>query len=182
MRVKCSLRPSEPTVYHDVSGATDVDDLIRTVSQTPLPTILVLAGIAFWILAIAGSLAGKITIDPSRQWAAGAVGSAFVGLGLILFFVSGQKATHRHRHQRRLRRRLRRLPRCSHRRPRLQSPSSVLSRLHLRRRLRPIHHPSRGRALASIALAPGLRTKWQSAATRLWRRSIENYSISTQRS
>ncbi len=70
-----------------------MDDLIRTVSQTPLPTILVLAGIAFWILAIAGSLAGKITIDPSRQWAAGAVGSAFVGLGLILFFVSGQKAT-----------------------------------------------------------------------------------------
>jgi uncharacterized protein YecT (DUF1311 family) len=93
LRVKCSLRPSELTVYHDVSGATDVDDLIRTVSQTPLPTILVLAGIAFWILAIAGSLAGKITIDPSRRWAAGAVGSAFVGLGLILFFISEQKAT-----------------------------------------------------------------------------------------
>lgn len=38
-----------------------MSDLLGALNHTPLPTILVVAGIAFWILAIAGSLAGKIT-------------------------------------------------------------------------------------------------------------------------
>jgi uncharacterized protein YecT (DUF1311 family) len=66
-----------------------VNDFLNTLSHTPLPTILVVAGIVFWVLAIAGSLAGKITVEPGKQKAAGVVGSAFIILGLILFFAPG---------------------------------------------------------------------------------------------
>jgi uncharacterized protein YecT (DUF1311 family) len=66
-----------------------VTDLLNTLSHTPLPTILVVAGIAFWVLAIAGSLAGKITVEPGKQKIAGFVGTAFIILGLILFFAPG---------------------------------------------------------------------------------------------
>ena len=66
-----------------------MNDLLGTLSHTPLPTILVVAGIVFWILAVAGSLAGKITVEPGKQKAAGLVGTAFILLGLILFFVPG---------------------------------------------------------------------------------------------
>jgi uncharacterized protein YecT (DUF1311 family) len=66
-----------------------VNDLLSTLSHTPLPTILVVAGIMFWILAIAGSVAGKITVEPGKQETAGLVGTAFIALGLILIFAPG---------------------------------------------------------------------------------------------
>jgi uncharacterized protein YecT (DUF1311 family) len=44
------------------------------------------AGIFFWILAIAGSLAGKITVEPAKQKTAAVVGTAFIALGLFLIF------------------------------------------------------------------------------------------------
>lgn len=66
-----------------------MNDLLNTLSHTPLPTILVVAGIVFWVLAIAGSLAGKITVEPGKQKTAGFVGTALILLGLILFFAPG---------------------------------------------------------------------------------------------
>jgi uncharacterized protein YecT (DUF1311 family) len=66
-----------------------VNDLLNTLSHTPLPTILVVAGIGFWVLAIAGSVAGKITVEPGKQKTAGVLGTAFLILGLILFFAPG---------------------------------------------------------------------------------------------
>lgn len=66
-----------------------MNDLLSTLSHTPLPTIFVVAGIMFWILAIAGSVAGKITVEPGKQKAAGLVGTALIILGLILFFAPG---------------------------------------------------------------------------------------------
>jgi uncharacterized protein YecT (DUF1311 family) len=66
-----------------------VNDLLNTLSHTPLPTILVVAGIGFWVLAIAGSVAGKITVEPGKQKTAGVLGTAFLALGLILFFAPG---------------------------------------------------------------------------------------------
>ena len=60
-----------------------MSDLVRTLSDTPLPTILVLAGILFWLLAIAGSLAGKITVERGKQTTAGLVGTALIVLGSI---------------------------------------------------------------------------------------------------
>ena len=66
-----------------------MNDLLNTLSHTPLPTILVVAGIGFWVLAIAGSVAGKITVEPGKQKTAGVLGTAFLVLGLILFFAPG---------------------------------------------------------------------------------------------
>ena len=64
-----------------------MEDLLDAIQHTPLPTILVISGIVFWLLAIAGSIAGKITVQPSHQKAAGIVGSVFIAIGLILLFV-----------------------------------------------------------------------------------------------
>jgi hypothetical protein len=62
-----------------------VDAFIGALKDTPLPTILVVAGITFWVLALAGSVAGKITIQPGRQWAAGIGGTILIALGLWLY-------------------------------------------------------------------------------------------------
>src|SRR5262249_20859186 len=82
-------RRKERGARQDASGAICVNDLLNTLSHTPLPTILVVSGIAFWILAIAGSVAGKITVEPGKQKAAGLVGTAFIVLGVILLFAPG---------------------------------------------------------------------------------------------
>jgi hypothetical protein len=71
-----------------------MDFFLSALSHTPLPTILVVAGIVFWLLAIAGSLAGKITVEPTKQRTAGVVGTALIVAGLVLFFVpSGSPET-----------------------------------------------------------------------------------------
>jgi len=73
-----------------------MDFFLSALSHTPLPTILVVAGIVFWLLAIAGSLAGKITVEPTKQRTAGVVGTALIVAGLVLFFVpSGSPGEHK---------------------------------------------------------------------------------------
>jgi hypothetical protein len=62
-------------------------DLAKTISETPLPTIFVVGGILFLLLAMAGSVAGKITIEPGMRLTAGLVGTVLIVLGLLLFFV-----------------------------------------------------------------------------------------------
>ena len=48
-----------------------MESVIAALKDTPIPTILVIAGIAFLLLAIAGQLAGRIVVAPERQrWAA----------------------------------------------------------------------------------------------------------------
>jgi hypothetical protein len=64
-----------------------VNDLLSTLSHTPLSTLLIVGGIGFWVLAVAGSLAGKITVEPGKQKTAGLVGTALIALGLVLVFV-----------------------------------------------------------------------------------------------
>lgn len=61
-------------------------DLVKTIGQTPLPTIFVVAGIACWILAIAGSIAGQISIEPGKRQTAQVAGTVFIGLGLVLLY------------------------------------------------------------------------------------------------
>jgi hypothetical protein len=70
-----------------------MDDLLGAIHDTPLPTILVVAGIIFWVLAVAGSIAGKVRIEPGRQRAAGIAGTILIVLGLVLYIAPG------HRHQ-----------------------------------------------------------------------------------
>jgi hypothetical protein len=53
-----------------------MESVLTALKDTPIPTILVVAGIAFLLLAIAGQLAGRIVVAPERQrWA------AFIGGG-----------------------------------------------------------------------------------------------------
>ena len=69
------------------------------ISKAPLASILVLAGLFFWLLAVAGSLAGKITVNPQQQKIAAILGTVLlvIGLALNLFVpapnVSSQPAT-----------------------------------------------------------------------------------------
>jgi uncharacterized protein YecT (DUF1311 family) len=65
-----------------------VDDLINTLSHVPLATILVVSGIGFLLLSIAGTLAGKITVEPAKQKVAGVIGAALLVLGVVLLFYS----------------------------------------------------------------------------------------------
>jgi hypothetical protein len=44
-----------------------MDGIITAQKDTPIPTILVIAGIAFLLLSIGGQLAGRIAVPPERQ-------------------------------------------------------------------------------------------------------------------
>lgn len=67
-----------------------MNDLIQTLQQTPLPTILVIAGIFFIFLSIAGGLSGKINVPQHRQQMAAIFGSAFLIAGLAMHLVPSQ--------------------------------------------------------------------------------------------
>jgi len=61
---------------------------LDAISKTPLANILVLAGLFFWLLAVAGSVAGKITVKPQQQKTAAIVGTALLVIGLALNFLT----------------------------------------------------------------------------------------------
>jgi uncharacterized protein YecT (DUF1311 family) len=68
-------------------GAPRVEHAVDVISKTPLPTILVVAGLVFWVLALAGSLAGRITVRPDQRNIAAVLGTVCIGIGITLFFV-----------------------------------------------------------------------------------------------
>ena len=47
--------------HNELSGAISVSDLLGALSHFPLSNTFVLVGILLWVLAITGSVAGKIT-------------------------------------------------------------------------------------------------------------------------
>ncbi len=66
-----------------------MDSIISLLKDTPIPTILVLSGIVFLFLALAGQIAGKLEIPPTRQKWAAAAGAVFLGAGLLLYLAPG---------------------------------------------------------------------------------------------
>jgi hypothetical protein len=74
------------------SETANVDDLFNTLSHIPLATILVVSGIGFLLLSIAGSLAGKITVEPAKQKVAGVIGTVLLVLGVVLLFYAPDMA------------------------------------------------------------------------------------------
>jgi hypothetical protein len=60
-----------------------LSDLFQA-SATLIPTILVVAGIVFLLLSIAGHLAGRIAVPPERQRQAAIMGGLLVVVGLTL--------------------------------------------------------------------------------------------------
>jgi hypothetical protein len=67
----------------------DIAGVLRELKDTPLPTIFVVAGIAFLLLAVGVQLRGPITAR--QQKVAGAIGGALLLVGLGLFFVPGPR-------------------------------------------------------------------------------------------
>lgn len=64
-----------------------MESAIATLKDTPIPTILVIAGIAFLLLAIAGQLAGRIAVAPERQPVAAVIGGVLLTAGVVLYVV-----------------------------------------------------------------------------------------------
>ena len=62
-------------------------DIIVALKDTPLSTLLVLAGIAIIILALAGEITGRIKVPPERQKLTGIVGTLVLVVGLVLYIV-----------------------------------------------------------------------------------------------
>jgi len=69
-----------------------VTDLIQSLSQTPLPTILVVAGIIFLFLSIGGRLGAQIATDTIKRKFAGLLGVMLLIGGISLYF-AGQLPT-----------------------------------------------------------------------------------------
>jgi hypothetical protein len=61
-----------------------MESVFTALKDTPLPTILVIAGLVFLLLSMAGQLIGHITVPPERQrWAAVTGGMLLImGIGL----------------------------------------------------------------------------------------------------
>jgi hypothetical protein len=64
---------------------------LREIRQTPLPTILVMAGIFFFFLAVGGQIRGQIPAE-RHKWAI-SIGSVLLVLGLGLFFIPAPSPT-----------------------------------------------------------------------------------------
>jgi hypothetical protein len=61
---------------------------IEALSGTPMPTILVIAGLFFIFLAIAGGVSGKIQVPPNRQKQSAITGGVLIAIGLLIY-ISG---------------------------------------------------------------------------------------------
>ena len=60
-------------------------DALETIQGTNIPAILIVAGIVFILLAMAGGFTGRIQIPKQRQKWAGAIGALLLILGLCLY-------------------------------------------------------------------------------------------------
>jgi hypothetical protein len=65
-----------------------METVLAALKETPIPTILVIAGIVFLLLSIVGQLAGRITVPPERQRQATIIGCLLVVVGVALHVVT----------------------------------------------------------------------------------------------
>jgi len=63
---------------------TEIVDLVGKVAETPLPTLLVLAGLFFLLLSVAGRLGAMIVVSPRRQAVAALIGAVLLVSGVAL--------------------------------------------------------------------------------------------------
>ena len=62
-------------------------EAITALKDTPIPNVLVLGGLAFLLLAVAGQVAGKIDVPPARQKWAALIGTLLLVSGVILYLI-----------------------------------------------------------------------------------------------
>lgn len=61
-----------------------MDDIINAFAGTPIPTILVVAGILFLLLSVAEKVSGRLTIRESRKKQAMVLGAVLLSVGVFL--------------------------------------------------------------------------------------------------
>jgi len=66
-------------------------ELLGAVQGTPIPNLLVLAGIIFIFLAIAGGLTDKVTVPKERQRLIGSIGAVLLVAGIGLHLLDSQR-------------------------------------------------------------------------------------------
>ena len=62
-------------------------ELLKSLADTPIPTILVVAGLFFLFLAIGGQIGAKIVTDKVKQLYAAVLGGICVLLGLAIYWM-----------------------------------------------------------------------------------------------
>jgi hypothetical protein len=70
-----------------------METLVSALKHTPIPTIFVISGIFFLILAVADQIAGKVVIDPSRRRSAVVIGLFLLVVGVALQFVPRSRSS-----------------------------------------------------------------------------------------
>ena len=68
-------------------------NIMDALKDTPIPTLLVVAGIVFLLLSIAGQLAGRIVVPPERQRQALLLGCVLVVVGIALHIAPPRSAS-----------------------------------------------------------------------------------------
>ena len=61
-----------------------MEELLSAINDTPVPTILVVAGLAFILLAFAGRFMGRVEVRPERQRWVGITGAVVLLVGISL--------------------------------------------------------------------------------------------------
>jgi hypothetical protein len=69
-----------------------VTELISSLKDTPLPILLILAGLFFLLLSVAAKVGGAIEVSPTQQKIAIPIGLSLLSLGIILNFQSPKLA------------------------------------------------------------------------------------------
>jgi hypothetical protein len=64
-------------------------DILNAIKGTPIPTIIVIGGIALLFLGLVGGISGKIQVPRERQKLAAIIGGVLIAIGIILHLVSG---------------------------------------------------------------------------------------------
>ena len=60
-------------------------ELLAKLGDTPVPNVLVIAGIVFLLLAVAGHIGANLSVPPRRQAAAAGIGAALLISGIAIF-------------------------------------------------------------------------------------------------
>lgn len=64
----------------------NMNAILAAALNAPLPSLMVVAGLFFLLLAIVSQLGGAVTVSPERQKLAAGIGAALLALGLFLHF------------------------------------------------------------------------------------------------
>lgn len=60
-------------------------ELLSKLSETPIPNVMVIAGIVFLLLAVAGKVGANLSVPPNRQKVSALIGTILLASGLIIF-------------------------------------------------------------------------------------------------